>query len=112
MVTPMTAQLQRGSFGLAALDGRIRNGCPQFFGQARSKFRDARSATQNSQAGPVTLCKLCDPGVFGIHQLLRIIDVVKANDTAQFVHYHRANQKWAIWPRSLQELVHPVPLVQ
>lgn len=33
----------------------------------QSKFRDARPATKHSQAGAVTVCKLCDPGVFGIH---------------------------------------------
>jgi hypothetical protein len=67
-------------------------------GLVRSKFRDARPAAQQSQAGPVTTCKLCDPSVFGIHQLLRIIDMVKPNDMAQFVHDYGAYQKGTVWP--------------
>lgn len=66
--------------------------------QVRSKFRDARAATQHSQAGAVTVCKLCNPCVFRVHQLLRIVDVGKPNDVAQFVHDHSANQKGTVRP--------------
>lgn len=96
----MTAQLQRGSVGgiWPLLTAEFATGARSSSGLAQSKFRDAGPAAQHSQAGAVTVCKLCDPGVLRVHQLVCIIVVVKPNDMAQFVHDYRAYQKRAVWP--------------